>query len=277
MLYQFKNKRGAALILVFLIFVGLSGIAFVFLTMVRDEIGSAGAGLWNIQAFYLAEAGLAKARWALTVGGETLGEWEGEEDIAVTVGTTTIGTYTIDPPVDNDDGTCTITTYGYVPNDNNPLAKRQVVEENIPVGGDLTNLSLVATISASSEKLPPNPATNANDGDSGTQWKAGSKDDAWLKLDFGSAATFDRVIFTGNNINSVTIYYSSNDSDYTEVTNAVEDPGRTVNFDSVSAQYLRLDMDVDSNKTAEINEFESYNSAEDVSATLGQGEFSTSW
>ena len=36
-------------------------------------------------------------------------------------------------------------------------------------------------------------------------------------------------------------------------------------------------MGVDSNRTADLDELESYNSAEDVSATLGQGEFSTAW
>ena len=264
--------------LVLLIFVGLSGLAFAFLTLVNDEITSTGAGLWNMQAFYIAEAGLAKARWALTEGEETLGEWEGEEDRAVIAGAAAIGTYTIDPPVDNGDGTCTITAYGYVPNDTNPLAERQVVEESIPVGsGGLTNLSLAAAISASSEKLPQNPATNANDEDSGTEWKAGSKDDAWLKLDFVNLTIFDRVVYMGSNINSAIIEYSNNDSTYIEVTNAVESPAGIIKFDSVSARYLKLNMDVDSNKTANINEFESYDSAEDVNTILGRGEFSTSW
>ncbi len=264
------KKKGTALILVFLTFVGLSGIAFAFLTMVSDEIGSTGAGLWNMQAFYIAEAGLAKAQWAVVVD-EQDATWS-ETDEAFGEGTYTVSI------ADNGDDTYTITSEGYVPNDTNPRAKRQIVEENIPVGsGDLTNFSLAATISASSEKLPQNPATNGNDGDSGSMWKAGSKDDAWLKLDFGSSITFDRAVYTGNNINSVTIEHSDNDSDYAEVTSVVESPAKTINFDSVSARYLRLNMDVDSNRTADVDEFESYNSAEDVSATLGQGEFSTSW
>ena len=96
-------------------------------------------------------------------------------------------------------------------------------------------------------------------------------------MDFGSSSTFDRVIYTGSNINSVTIEHSDNDSDYTEVTNAVEDPAGTINFDSVLVRYLRFNMDVDSNRTADVDELESYNSAEDVSATLGQGTFVTSW
>lgn len=273
----FESKRGAALILVFIILIGLSGIAFAFLAMLSDEIGSAGAGLKNMQAFYIAEAGLAKARWALTVGEETV-PWS-EEDTEVQKNGTTLGTYTVNAADDNGDGSVTtITSEGYIPDDTNPLAKRQVVEADIAVGsGDLTNLSLAATISASSEKLPQNPATKANDGDSGTNWKAGSKDDAWLKLDFGSSTTFTRVVYTGGNINSVTIEHSDNDSDYTAVTTPVESPAGTVNFVSASGRYLKFSMDVDSSRTADVDELETYDADEEVSATLGQGEFSTSW
>lgn len=265
------NKKGAALILVFLVLVGLSGIAFAFLTMVGAEIGIAGTGLWNMQAFYIAEAGRAKARWALTVDGRDDTWNEIDEPLGE------VGTYTVDITDNGDGASYTITSKGYVPNAVNPLAKRQVVEKNIVFGGALTNLSLSAAISASSEKLPPGPATNANDGDSDSSWNADSKGGAWLKLDFGSSGIFDRVVYTGSNINSVTIYYSSNDSDYAEVINAVESPAGTINFGSVSARYLRLNMDVDSNRTADVDEFESYNSAEDVSAVLGRGEFSTAW
>jgi len=269
-MHLFHDKKGAALILVFLVVIGLAGVALAFMTMVTDEIGIAGAGLWNAEAFYIAEAGLAKGRWALTEGGEAVG-W-GESDVAFGNGTYTVTT------TDNGDDTYTIASEGYVPDDSNPLAKRQVVEADMTHGpGALTNLSLAATISASSEKLPQGPATNANDGDGGTSWKAGSKDDAWLKLDFGSSTTFDRVIYTGTNINSVTIEYSNNDVGYTAVTNAVESPSGTVNFDSAAARYLRFTMDVDSNRTADVGELESYDSAEVVNIVLGQGEFSTAW
>lgn len=265
-MYRFENKRGAALIiLTFVIMVGLSGVLAAYSSMVTNEIRSSHLGLRNIQAFYIAEAGRAKARWALTAGEQTL-PWSESG--------TELGNGTFIASATNDGSVTTITSAGYIPNDTNPIAQRQVVEKNISFGVELTNLSLAAAISASSEKLPQNPATNANDGDSGSEWKADSKDDAWLKLDYGSSITVDRVIYTGNNINSVTIKYSNDDL---PVTNAVESPAGTINFDSVSTQYLSLNMDVDEHSTAGVYEFESYNSAEDVSATLGQGEFSTSW
>jgi hypothetical protein len=275
MLYQFENKRGAALILVFFILVGLSGIAFAFISMVSDEIGSAGAGLRNIQAFYIAEAGLAKARWALTLG-EKEPPWpegEPEEDgVEFGGGKYFIETEYSDPPANEH---LTITSSGYIPDNTNPIAQRRVVEADILIGsGGLTNLSLSATISASSEKRP---AANANDGDADTSWKSNEKDDAWLKLDFGSSTAFNRAIYAGSNINSCTIWYSDSPDDGYSLAASATGSSATVNFDLVEGRYLRFDMDVDSNKTAEVNELETYNTNEDVSATLGQGEFSTSW
>lgn len=266
-----ENEKGAVLILVFVMLVGLSGLAFAFVTMVTDETRSTGAGLRNMQAFYIAEAGLAKARWALTAGEETVPWSEADTPFGG-------GTYTVNAADDNGDGSVTtITSEGYIPDDTSPLVRRQVIEEDITIGsGTLTNRSLAATISASSEKFPQNPATNANDGDGGTKWKAGSKNDAWLKLDFGSSTTFTGVVYTGNNINSVTIEYSNDDSSYNGVTTPVVSGG-TVNFDSASGRYLRFSMDVDSNRTAEVDELEVYDVNEVVSPALGQGEFSTTW
>jgi len=261
------NKRGVVLLFVFVIMVGLSGVALAFLTMTSDEVKSSGAGLWDTQAYYIAEAGLAKARWALTTGGQDENWSETDEAFGE-------GTYTVSIIDDNDDGTSyTVTSEGYVPNDTDPLANRRVVESNMPVT-DGINLSLEASITASSEKLPSGPKENANDGDPDSTWKSGSKGGAWLKLDFGSSKTFNQVKYTGSNVNSVTIEYSDNDAGYTEVANAIEDPVGTVNFDSASARYLRFTMDVDGNRTAEIDELETYDGA---SVGLDQGLFTTSW
>lgn len=260
-----KESKGAILIiLAFVIMVGLTGVLVAFMTMISHEMRSARLGLRNIQAFYIAEAGRAKARWALTTGGQTAG-WN--ETDALEEGTYTFTT------ADNGNGTCTISSDGYIPNATNPIAKRRVIENNIPITAG-TNLSLNVTISASSEKLPSNPKENANDGIDGSSWKANSQGDAWLELDFESSTTFDKAIYTGNNINSCTIEYSNNAVDYYPVTNAVESPAGTVNFDSVSARYLKFSMDVDSKKTAETNELETYNTA---MGGFGQGTFSTSW
>lgn len=264
-MYQFRNETGVALILVFIILIGLCVIVSAFITMVNYEIRSAGAGLRNMQAFYIAEAGLAKARWALTTGEEAVGWGETNEPFGE-------GTYTV-TTTDNGDDTCTISSSGYIPNATNPVAQRMVTESNIPISGGSTNLSLSATASASSEQ-GSHTADKSNDGNSVTKWKSDVKNGSWLKLDFGSSTTFDKIIYSGSKIDSYVIQYSNNDVTYTNVTNPVESPSGTVNFDSVSARYLGFN--VNGNKP-EINELESYNTAEEGPITLGQGEFSTSW
>ncbi len=269
---QFEEKKGIALILTLIILVALSIIAFAFLTMTSYEIKSVGGELRNMQAFYIAEAGRAKARWALIAGEQTV-PWTESDTVLGS------GMFTVSASDDKGDGsTTTITSNGYIPDDTKPIAQRQVVEADITIGpGDLTNFSLGAVISASSQKLPHNPATNANDGSAGTSWKASVKGNAWLKLNFGSLITFNRVIYTGNNINSFEIEHSNNDSTWSAVTGAVESPAGTVNFNSVLARYLRFNMVVDSKRTAQVNELETYNSDEEKEAALGQGKFSTSW
>lgn len=270
-MYQLKKDKGATLIIfTFVIMVVLIGVLVAYSDMVSSEIRSAGAGLRNIQAFWLAEAGLAKARWALTTDEQTV-PWD-ELDFELGNGTFTVSA------TDEGGGTVTtITSDGYIPDDTNPVAQRRVVEADISISaGGGTNLSLGAAASASSES-GVHPASDANDGSGSSKWQASDKGDAWLKLDFGSSATFDSVVVNGQkNINSVTIEYSTNGVTYQEVTNPQESPDWTYTFDSVEARYLKLNMAVNSNKKAEINEFESYNTAAG-STTLGQGEFSTVW
>lgn len=272
-MHQLKKDKGATLIiLTFVIMVGLSGVLVAYLDMVSSEIRSGRLGLRNIQAFYIAEAGRAKARWTLTTGGQAVGWGESVEPFGAGQGKYIVTTAYSDPPANQH---ITITSDGYIPDNTNPVAKRRVVEKDITYGSVSTNLSLSATAMASSEQ-GGNTADKANDGKANTKWMSGIKGSSWLRLDFGSSTTFDKAIYTGNNINSCTIEYSNNDVDYYPVTNAVESPAGTVNFDSVSARYLRFNMVVDSSKKAEINELESYNTTAG-STTLGQGEFSTAW
>lgn len=270
-MYQLKKDKGVALIiLTFVIMVGLSGALVAFMTMISHEMRSARLELRNIQAFYIAEAGRAKARWALTAGEQTVPWSESDTGLGN-------GTFTVSATDDEGDGSVTIiTSAGYIPNDTNPIVQRQVVEASISTPGILTNFSLDATASASSQS-GDHPASDANDGSSSSKWQANDKGNAWLKLDFGSPNTFNRIVVNGQkNINSVTIEYSNNDSDYDSVTNLTESPTWTYTFDSVEARYLKFNMAVDSNKKAEVNELESYDTTAG-STTLGQGEFSTAW
>ncbi len=260
-----KNKRAVALVFTFMLLAALTSVAVAFFAMTSDEIRSTGAGLNDIKAFYIAEAGRARARWALTTGGESVG-W-GEPDISFGNGTYTVTT------VDNGDSTYTITSEGYIPDDTAPIAKRRVIERDIPVSTDSTNLSLAATASASSEQ-GGSTADNANDGDSGSKWKSSVNNGSWLKMDFASSTTFDRIVYDGSKIDSYTIEYSDDDSSWSGVSGAVEAPAGTVNFDSSSARYLRFSVN---GNRPEVNEFESYDIAGGEDTTLGQGTFVTSW
>jgi len=263
------NKKGFALLLVFAVLTALSAMLIAFLAMVSGEIRSVRAGLHNIQAFYIAEAGLAKARRELTTGEQAIGWGETNNDpFGTGTGTYIVTTAYSDAPTNEH---VTITSEGYIPDSTGPLAQRRIVESDIPLSGTAgANLSLGATASASSE-AGNFFASKAIDGAVNTKWKADTSGNAWLKLDFGSSTTFSRIVINGQkNISSSTIEYSSNDSDYDAVTNLVEDPGWTFTFDEVEARYLRFN--IIATKTPEVNEIETYS----VSG-IGRGEFSTSW
>lgn len=262
-MYRFKNEKGIALVFVFIVMTALSGIAFAFLFMVRHEVRSAGAGLRNAQAFYIAEAGLAKARWALGTG-EAVGWGETDEPFGEE------GTYTVTTVVDNEeDGTYKITSEGYVPDSANPLARRRVAESGISIE---SNLSLGATASASSEQ-GPNTADRAIDDNTGTKWKSKINNGSWLKLDFGSSTTFDKIVIVdAANFDSYTIEYSDDDVTYQGVT-VILDAFPTISFNSVSARYLRLNA---SGNRLETSELETYDVA-GGGIFLGQGKFATAW
>lgn len=277
-MFAVKNQRGAVLLATFIILLTLTVILAAVTFRVRYEIKSTSTALLDRKAFYIAEAGLAKARWALTTDGQAVG-WS-ETGTSFGGGTFTVTT------TDNGDGTYTIVSDGYVPDDTNPLARRRVQEKNIPVSGAApTNLSLAATAGASSEK-GGNTADKANDGSNGSQWKADGTPSVaapeWLSMDFGSAATFDKVTFdepAGNEITAYEIQYSSNGSSWSAVSNAVESVSgsvTTVTFDSVSARYHRIYITASTKKDPGIKEFESYDTSTGA-ATLGQGKFVTAW
>lgn len=274
-----QDKRGVVLIGTLIVLVTLTGMTLAFVAMTANEIKSSGAGLNDAKAFYIAEAGLAKARWALTTGAQTVG-W-GESDTALGDGTYTVTT------VDNGDGTYTITSSGYIPDDTTPVVQRRVQEKSVPFSmGSPPNLSLTATASASSVK-GGNTADKAQDGDYNTKWQASGTPSAgspeWLAMDFGSAVSLDRVVFdepSGNSITVYTLQHSSNGSTWTAVSNPVASvvgQTTTVDFDSTSDRYLRIYITGSTRKDPAINEFESYNIAGGGVPTLGQGKFVTAW
>jgi Tfp pilus assembly protein PilX len=120
-----KNKKGIILILIFIIMATLSSVTLAYLYMISIRTRSSSRELASAQAFWLAEAGLSRARWELTDGGQAAG-W-GQADVPLGAGTYTVGT------LDNRNNTCTITSEGYIPNDVDPVSRRMVIEKNIPV------------------------------------------------------------------------------------------------------------------------------------------------
>lgn len=122
---KLRSRRGVALLSAFIVMVTLSTMALAFLSMVKDDIKRNGTEQADQQAYYIAKAGLAKARWALTTSGQAVG-W-GETDMAFGTGTYTVTT------TDNGDSTYTIISEGYIPNDTNPIARRRVEQRNISV------------------------------------------------------------------------------------------------------------------------------------------------
>jgi len=258
-----RKEKGAILLFVFVILVGLTGIVIAVLAIASYEIKSASTGLLNMQAFYIAEAGWAKARWALTTEEEAVGWSETDEAFGK-------GTYTV-TTTDNGDYTYTIVSEGYIPDDTTPIARRRVTEENIPIGG---NLSLSATTSASSEQ-GTNVASNANDGSTATKWRSDVRNGSWLKLDFGSEKSINMVIIVGaSKISSFSIQYSYNDVAWNNVDNPVEAPAWTVTFDALdpAARYLRINVN---GNRPEMGEFQSFGGGSGV--VLGQGAYATSW
>lgn len=259
-MHSIRNKKGVILIFVLLVLVALMGVALAFWYAVNSEIKSVGAGLADARALYIAEAGRAKARQALTTDGTVPYT---ETDTSFGQGTYTVTVAYSDPPTNEH---VTITSIGYVPNSTKPVAQRQVVEKNISfTSGSAQNLSLNATPSVSSN---PGSASSINDGKN-TQWKAaGSNVWEWAKLDFVGQKQLSKVVIDGSQIDQYVMEYSNDDINWQAFANVAENPVWTFIFDKVSARYLKFS--VYGNKPA-IKELEAYGGA-----VLGQGEFSSS-
>ena len=268
------GKRGAALLLSFLVMLVLSGLALATGVFSHNSLMIGRSQLLDKQAFYITEAGWQRARQAFVAStwtaasspGNTYTESFGAGEYKVTL-------------VNNGDTTYTVTAEGYLPNQTTTIAKRQVVEANIPY--TLTNLSLAAAASASSSQ-GSSAAGNANDGSLSTKWQAGANGSgSWLAMDYGSATTLDQIIIQeDNNIDGLTIEHSDDASTWTVASglSVVESPAKTwtATFTATSHRYVRAQFtSVPSNKKAAVNEMESYNTSS--ARTLGKGSVTTQW
>lgn len=268
-----EARKGAALLLTFLMLLVLAGLALAVGTAAHNSMVGARSQLQDKQAFYIAEAGWQRARQALAAGtwmaGNTYTESFGAGEYEVTI-------------TDNGDDTYTITSEGYTPTQAAYTARRQVQELEVDAALSNTNYSLAATASASSSNGGDTP-DKANDGDTGTHWKAGTKGSGeWLAMDLGSAILLDRIIIEENsNINGVSIESSSDGSSWSTVSglSVTESPSKTwtADFTDTTARYFRAVLTASgSGKRVSVEEFESYNTA-NQSVSLDTGDFVTTW
>ena len=272
-MYSVRNKKGVIIIFVLLILVALMGVALAFWYAVNSEIKSAGAGLLNAKAFYVAEAGRAKARWALTSGAQAVGWGETSSPFGAGKGTYIVTTAYSDPPANQH---VTIISDGYIPDNTNVKARRQVAENNILIGSG-TNLSLGSngTEASSSPYQGNNEPEEAIDANTNTGWISSVKASSWLSLDYDSQKTVSRVVVNGSKITSIVVQYSNNGTNWTNVLNPSGALPGTRTFTPVTAQYLKLVITSGANEKAQVNEFESYTGASGAT-TLDKGKFATS-
>jgi len=270
-MHRLNKEKGVILIFVLIVMVALVGIALAFWSMISSDMKITGAGLADMKAFYIAEAGLAKARWALIKDAQSI-PWQ-ETDTAFGGGTYTVTADYSDPPTNQ---YVTITSDGYVPDSTNIVAQRQVEESNITIASGM-NLSLASngTAASSSGHQGQNLPGDAIDGKTNTKWASSIKATSWLALDYGSAQTVSTVTASGSKINSIVVQYSNNGASWTAVSSPSGAMPGTQTFTPVTTRYLRLNITSGKNAKAQVKEFESYTGT-GGEPTLGQGKFSTS-
>jgi len=273
-----QKQRGAALMLTFLLMLVLSGLALGAGIFSQNSMVSGKSYLQDKQAFYIAEAGLERARQQIEAGnwsgasspGNEYNESFGAGEYVVTI-------------VDNGSDLYTITSEGYVPNDTNPVAQRQIEEVDLEVTTGSGNLATSATAAASSTR-GGSAASNANDGSMSTDWTANTQGSGeWLSLDFSTATTLDQVVFYENQyITGITVEYSSDASSWTTVPSLTGDGDNsdttwTFTFTATSARYFRGVFTASgSNRRVSVYEFEASSSSGGTSISQ-DGVVTTTW
>lgn len=123
----------------------------------------------------------------------------------------------------------------------NAVAKTEPGEES-------ANLALNATAASSANETSNFTQDKANDGDTSTRWSSGvlnADNPQWLRLDFGEPTTFNcvRLIWEKSAGKAYQIQISDNGTDWTDVatvTDGQPSQTRTLNFDPVTARYVRV-------------------------------------
>ncbi|MEC0239349.1 discoidin domain-containing protein [Paenibacillus dokdonensis] len=130
-----------------------------------------------------------------------------------------------------------------------------------------TNLVLGKSAQASSGK-----AGNAVDGDAATVWQPLAVDrqddmNVWISVDMGSEETFNKVMIHLNradNLKDYQILYSDDGSNWNQAYNKNKDLTSTeaAMFESVSARYMKLNLNLSKDLNVQLSELAVYNSTE---------------
>ena len=276
---RLSSKNGAILLLTFLLMLVLAGLVTAVGLYANHSLATARSQKMDRQALYVADAGWQRARQAMAAG-----TWAG----AVSPGNNYTesfggGEYVVNvtlSPVCILSCNATVTSSGYIPSQASTLARRQVIETDAPVTIVTgTNFSLAATASASSSNGSNTPG-NANDGLSSTKWQSNTNGNtSWLAMDYGSAATLNRIVVDESaNIGGITVEYSDNGSAWTSISDATvtQSPSKTWNatFSPISHRYFRASFTgVGASKKAAVEEMRSYN----TTVSLTSGDITSQW
>lgn len=267
------NKKGVASIIV-TIFVMLMLAVFVATvsSMVATDAYIATNHLDSIKAFYIASAGLARARVLLAT------EWQFDEDHSETDVAVGDGIFDIATNYVRRDNVVSITATGFIPNKTALRAKRTITETNVPPP-TRTNLSLPASVtaSASSSEAGHEPIYS-KDGDYNTYWQSQRvAADSWLSFTFPTSLDFDKIIIYQRWVNLLDFSIQ-----YLSGTNWVDVPNpqisgtntKTIRFDKVTSTGIRIYIrSVSGTENPNITEFETYLGIE----SLGKGKFNETY
>lgn len=268
------KRRGMITLFALIFLLAMSGLALGLLRMFSSQTRVVKAAVLDWQAFHVAEAGLAKARYALTTGGVVVPslplKWtETASPFGAGNGTYTVTVEYTDPPSNT---TMLITSTGYIPNSTSPLARRVVTEANVQRGVS-SNLSIQSGVAATASSTQGgNIANYARDNSALTSWKSSVKGASWLALDFGTARTFTKIILVGRaSVTSTSLSYSNDGVSWSPIS-ATENPAGSgvYLFAPVAARYVM--MSVSGNKPS-IQEFQTFGSS---GTALTHGAFGTS-
>ena len=274
-----RNECGAALFLTFLMMLVLSGLALAVGVFSQHSHAVGKAQRLDRQAFYVAEAGLARARQQMAVGTWSAATCPSASPCAESFpDTDPVGQYQV---TITGSGPYTITSDGYVPNATTWVARRQVSASNVSTYTNLSrNPNVVGLASSSNGSNTPD---QAKDGQTNTNWKADTNGSgSWLAMDFQAATSLDQTsIKEDNNIDGLTIEWSDDNASWTAASglSVVESPSKTwtATFTLTAHRYVRAQFtSVPSNKKASVSEMDTYNTASST-VSLTSGTIATQW